>query len=220
MKLQLIFLGAPASGKGTQTKMLAKELNIPHIDTGGMLRTAVSEGTEFGTIAKNYMEQGKLVPAEIVIGVVKERLSKPDTQSGFILDGFPRNLEQAEALEGIFAEIDPEKKAGTLVINIDTSQDVLIDRIVTRRSCGSCGEIYNLKSKPPKVQDVCDKCGGKLVQRKDDNAETASQRIETYKNETAPLIEYYSKKGILKNINGNNDINLIYADIKKVIAEN
>lgn len=218
MKKQLIFLGAPASGKGTQTKMLSKELNIPHIDTGGMLRAAVSEGTEYGKTAKSYMEQGKLVPAEIVIGIVKERLQKPDTLDGFILDGFPRSIEQADALQGILAQINEGRDdVKTLAINIDVPETELIDRIVNRRSCEKCGEIYNLKSKPPKAADVCDKCGGKLVQRKDDNPETATQRIETYKKETQPLIDYYRNKEILVNINGNRDINEIYSDIKKVV---
>lgn len=219
MKLQLIFLGAPASGKGTQTKMLAKELNIPHIDTGGMLRAAVAEGTEYGKTAKAFMDQGKLVTAEIVIGVVRERLQKQDTQNGFILDGFPRSIEQAEALEVILSNINKEENVKTMAINIDVPESELINRIINRRSCEKCGEIYNLKTKPPKTDEICDKCNGNLIQRKDDNAQTATQRIETYKKETEPLINYYKNKNILKNINGNRNIQEIYDDIKKAISE-
>ncbi|EKE02273.1 MAG: hypothetical protein ACD_20C00402G0003 [uncultured bacterium] len=215
---ELIFLGAPASGKGTQTKMLARDLNIPHIDTGSMLRAAVAEGTEYGKIAKGFMEQGKLVTSEIVTGIVNERLHKPDTENGFILDGFPRNIEQAEALDKILAEINQNKDAKQLAINIDVPMIELVERIVNRRSCEKCGEIYNLKYKQPKIEGICDICGGKLVQRKDDVAEVAAQRIETYKNETEPLIQYYRNKGILVNIDGNRDINEIYADIKKAIS--
>ena len=220
MKSQFIFLGAPASGKGTQTKKLAEELNIPHIDTGGMLRAAVSEQTEYGIIAKSYMEQGKLVPAEIVIGTIKERLNKPDTQNGFILDGFPRSIEQAEALDKILDEINKGNNDKLVVINIDTAEDVLIDRIVNRRSCKDCGAIYNLKFFPPKSDNVCDKCGGELVQRKDDTEETALNRLETYKKETQPLIQYYCDKNLLKNVDGNKDIEEIYQDIKKIVQEN
>lgn len=215
---ELIFLGAPASGKGTQTKMLARDLNIPHIDTGSMLRAAVAEGTEYGKIAKDFMDQGKLVTSEIVTGIVKERLHKPDTENGFILDGFPRNIEQAEALNQILAELNQNKKVKELAINIDVPITELVDRIVNRRSCEKCGEIYNLKYKPPKTDGICDICGGKLIQRKDDVAEVAAQRIETYKNETEPLIQFYKNKGILVNIDGNRDINEIYADIKKAIS--
>lgn len=215
---QFIFLGPPASGKGTQTKMLAKDKNIPHIDTGGMLRAAVAEGTEFGKIAKENMDQGKLVPAEIVIGIVKERLHKPDCANGFILDGFPRSTEQAEALDVILADLNKGKNVRTVAVNIHVDEDKLIERIVNRRSCDTCGEIYNLKTKPPKKEGKCD-CGGTLTQRKDDNAATATSRLETYHTETAPLIDFYTKKGMLKNIDGDKPINDIYADILKTIEE-
>ena len=220
MKQELIFLGAPASGKGTQTKILSEELKIPHVDTGGMLRAAVAEETELGKTAKQYMEAGKLVPAEIVIGIVRERLMKPDCENGFILDGFPRNIEQAEALNKILEEINKEKLAEVIVINIDTSEDLLIDRIVNRRSCNNCGAIYNLKFCPPKNDNKCDKCGGQLIQRKDDTKETALNRLNTYKNETAPLIDFYSNKGLLKNINGNGTVEEIYQEILEKLKKN
>lgn len=212
MKNEFIFLGAPASGKGTQTKQLAAKLNIPHVDTGGMLRAAVAEGSEMGNKAKTFMEAGKLVPAEVVIGIVRERLKKPDCDQGFILDGFPRSIEQAEALDVILAEIN-DSKAKTLVINIDTEENLLIERIVNRRSCKDCGAIYNTKFLPPKTENICDKCGGELVQRKDDTEEVAKSRLKTYKKETQPLIKFYINKGILVNINGNREIDQIFADI-------
>ncbi|MDD3012805.1 MAG: adenylate kinase [Candidatus Gastranaerophilales bacterium] len=216
MKNEFIFLGAPASGKGTQTKKLAEDLSIPHIDTGGMLRTAVADGTEFGKIAKSYMDQGKLVPAEIVVGIVRERLHKSDCNNGFILDGFPRSIEQAEALEKILGEIN-NNDAKTLVVNIDTSEDVLIERIINRRSCKDCGAIYNIKFLPAKVAGICDKCGGELVQRKDDTEGVAKSRLETYKMQTQPLIKFYSDKNILVNIDGNREVDQIYEDIKQNI---
>lgn len=219
MKSQFIFLGAPASGKGTQAEMFAQELGILHIDTGKMLRAAVAEGTDYGKIAQDFMEHGKLVPVEVATGIISERLQKPDAKKGFILDGFPRNLEQAHALEKILKEIYPDRETKIIVIDINTSEDILIDRIINRRSCENCGEIYNLKTKPSKIPGKCDKCGGKLVQRKDDNKEIAGQRIETYKKETEPLIQYYKAKGVLININGNNDINKVYNEIKKAILE-
>jgi adenylate kinase len=212
MKKEFIFLGAPASGKGTQTKQLAAKLNIPHVDTGGMLRAAVAEGTEMGNIAKSFMEAGKLVPAEVVIGIVRERLNKADCNQGFILDGFPRSIEQAEALDVILSEIN-EPQAKTLVINIDTDENLLIERIVNRKSCKDCGAIYNTKFFPPKIENICDKCDGELVQRKDDTEEVAKSRLETYKKETQPLIKFYCDKGILVNINGNREIDQIFADI-------
>ena len=220
MKKELIFLGAPASGKGTQTKILAENLNIPHVDTGGMLRAAVAEGTELGKTAKQFMEEGKLVPAEIVIGIVRERLMKPDCDNGFILDGFPRNIEQAEALDKILVKINDIKSGKVSVINIDTAEDLLIDRIVNRRSCSNCGAIYNLKFFPPKNENVCDKCSGTLVQRKDDTEETALNRLNTYKNETAPLIDFYSQKGILCNIDGNGTVDEISKEIASEVNSN
>lgn len=217
MKSEFIFLGAPASGKGTQTKKLAEDLKIPHVDTGGMLRTAVSEGTENGKIAKSYMEAGKLVPAEVVIGIVNERLHKPDCANGFILDGFPRSIEQAEALDKILEDLNKGTDSKVIVINIDTSEELLIERIVNRRSCKDCGAIYNTKFLPPKAEGVCDKCGGELIQRKDDTEETALSRLETYKKETAPLIQYYTDKGLLVDIDGDKEIEEIYQQIKSVI---
>ncbi|MEW5821987.1 MAG: adenylate kinase [Cyanobacteriota bacterium] len=213
-QVQVIFLGAPGSGKGTQADILSEELNIPHVDTGSMLRSAVAEGTEYGKIAEGFMEQGQLVPPEIVIGIIKERLQKSDCTKGFILDGFPRNTIQAEGLDSILKEIQKEI---TCVLNVEVDESILTDRLVYRRTCGNCGAKYNLKSSPPKDETICDKCGGELTQRSDDNLENTKRRFKTYKNETEPLIEYYSSKGLLKNINGNNSIDKIFEEILNAI---
>ncbi|MFH0703276.1 MAG: adenylate kinase [bacterium] len=213
MKKQLIFLGAPGSGKGTQASKLAEFLKIPHIDTGSILRSAVGEGTELGNTAKSYMDAGKLVPSEIVIGIIKERLQKSDCENGFILDGFPRNIEQAKGLDVILTEINKEI---TIVINIDIPEDILVDRMAYRRICKVCGEKYNLKFFPPKNDEKCDKCGNELMQRSDDSRENAVRRIETYKNETEPLIQYYNDRKVLKNIDGNRNIENIFEDIKNI----
>ncbi len=215
-QVQVIFLGAPGSGKGTQADVLCEKLDIPHVDTGGMLRAAVAEGTEYGKTAKGFMEQGQLVPPEIVIGIIKERLQKPDCANGFILDGFPRNTIQAEGLDSILKEID---KQITCVLNIDVDESILTDRLVYRRTCDSCGAKFNLKFTPPKDETKCDKCGGNLSQRSDDNLENTKRRFKTYKEETETLIEYYTNKGLLKDINGNNSINQIFEEVLKAVKK-
>lgn len=214
MKNRMIFLGPPGSGKGTQADKVAEELNIPHIDTGGMLREEIAAGTEEGKIAEGYINQGQLAPAELVIRIVKNRLSRPDTKNGFILDGFPRSVEQANGLDVILKEIGQEID---YVFNIDLAETVLIDRMAYRRSCGACGYKFNLKFNPPEKDGVCTLCGGKLVQRADDNVETATKRIQTYKKETEPLIEYYTKRNLIVNIDGDRNINEVYKSIMNVL---
>lgn len=218
MKLELIFMGAPASGKGTQTKMLVNELNLPHVDTGSMLRAAIASGSENGKLAKSYMDKGQLVPLEVVVNIIKDRLTQDDCKGGFILDGFPRSVEQAQELDKILDEINAESPADIKVINIDVPFDILIDRIVNRKTCSNCGQIYNTKFFPSKVEDVCDKCGGALTQRSDDCAEVAGSRMDTYKEQTFPLIEYYKAKGWLSNVNGDQEVSEIYAEIKKILG--
>ncbi len=215
MKKRLIFLGPPGSGKGTQAEKVAEALNIPHIDTGGMLREEIAAGTEEGKTAQQYMDQGKLAPAALVIQIIKNRLSRPDTKNGFILDGFPRSTEQAEGLDKILSEINEEID---YVFNIELDKNILIDRMAYRRSCENCSEKYNLKFKPPKEEGVCSKCGGKLIQRADDNVETATNRIQTYFEQTEPLIKYYTDKGLIKNINGNQAIQEIFNEIMEILG--
>lgn len=208
--LQVIFLGAPGSGKGTQADILSEKLGLPHVDTGSMLRAAVAEGTEMGKTAKGFMDMGQLVPPEIVIGIIKDRLQKPDCNNGFILDGFPRSTLQAEGLDKILVEI---KKEITAVLNIEVDEGLLTDRLIYRRTCTKCSAKYNLKFSPPKNENVCDACGGELMQRDDDNLENTQRRFKTYREETEPLIKYYSDKHVLKNINGNQSIDAIFNEI-------
>lgn len=217
MKKELIFLGPPACGKGTQTAKLAEHFGFPHVDTGSLLRAEISAGTENGKIAKQFIDKGNLVPVELVGAIIKDRLSQDDCKDGFILDGFPRSVEQADLLEVIRKELDGDNEVDFRATYFDLPTDILIARIVNRRSCKNCGEIYNLKFKPPVKENVCDKCGGELVQRKDDNEETAKARFDTYFNETAPLIEYYKSKGVLSTIDANGSIDEVWERLLKVV---
>ncbi|MEI8389131.1 MAG: adenylate kinase [bacterium] len=214
MKTRVIFLGAPGCGKGTQANKLAKLLNIPHIDTGSMLREEIALQSEEGKLAESFMNQGQLAPATLVVRIIKNRLLRDDAKNGFILDGFPRSPEQAQMFEDIVKEAGIEIEH---VLNIEVDENILVDRMAYRKSC-ACGEKYNTKFKAPKVDNVCDKCGATLTQRADDNVETAAKRIETYRRETEPLINYYTQKNLVRNINGNQDIEIILSDILEVLG--
>ena len=198
----LIFLGAPGAGKGTQAREVSKEFSIPQISTGDILREAVKKGTALGLAAKAKMEAGQLVPDEIVCGIVDERIGEPDCAAGFILDGFPRTIPQAQFVD---RALEAKGKGSPLVINIAVDQDLLMKRLTGRRTCSVCGEIYNIYFGPPKREGVCDKDGGKLLQRADDNENTIRQRLVAYENQTSPLIEYYRKKNLLHDVNGSRD---------------
>ena len=217
MKKELIFLGPPACGKGTQTSKLAEYFRFPHIDTGSLLRAEISSQTENGKIAKSYIDKGNLVPVEVVGSIIKDRLSQSDCQNGYILDGYPRSIEQADLLTKINSEIDKNEKVDFRAIYFDTDTEILISRIVNRRSCPKCGEIYNLKYKPPKNEGRCDKCDCELTQRKDDNEETAKARFETYFKETAPLIEYYKNKNSLRTIDAQGSIDEVWERLLAVV---
>jgi len=217
MKRQMIFLGPPACGKGTQTAKLAEHFGLPHIDTGSLLRAEIKAQTENGMIAKKFIDKGHLVPPELVGSIIKERLSQKDCADGYILDGYPRSLKQAEILEEINAELNGGEKVNFMAIYFDVDESVLITRIVNRRSCSICGEIYNLKFHPTQKDGICDKCGGELTQRKDDTEEIAMERFATYKRETAPLIDYYKQKGVLKNLNANGTIQEVWERLLMVI---
>ena len=217
MRKQLIFLGPPACGKGTQTNMLAEHLKLPHVDTGSLLRAEIKGETPNGIVAKSFIDKGLLVPVELVAKIIKDRLAQEDCRHGYILDGFPRSLEQAEALEVMNKELNGPEGSDFRAIYFDLDQDVLISRIVNRRSCSKCGEIYNIKTHPTKVEGICDKCGGELTQRKDDNEETAKARFDTYFHETAPLIDYYKNKGVLRTIDANGTIDEVWERLLEVI---
>ena len=220
MKKVFIFLGPPGSGKGTQTSRLSDKLSIPHIDTGSLLRKNIQDGTELGVIAKSYIDKGQLVPLNVVSAVIKDRLQKEDCLNGYILDGFPRSVEQAEALKNIMEDLNTfDLKNDALAIYFDIPTDVLVQRLVNRRSCPKCGTIYNLISNPPKIMDYCDICDTKLTQRKDDNEETARLRFETYEKETAPLYDYFKQMGILKELDANKPISEIWENLKGIIIE-
>ena len=204
--MNLIFVGPPGAGKGTQAKLICKEFDIPHISTGDMLRAAIREGTELGIKAKEYIDAGHLVPDEVVIGLVKERLSKDDCKKGFLLDGFPRTVAQAEELDEI-TKIDD-------VIMVDVPDAKLISRIAGRRSCSSCPAIYHVATYN---KTTCRECGGDIVQRPDDKEETVKKRLEVYHNQTKPLIDYYREKKILSAIDGDRDIHEIFDDIATIL---
>lgn len=217
MKKEFIFLGPPACGKGTQTSRLAQHFGFPHIDTGSLLRAEIKNETPNGKIAKSFIDKGQLVPVELVGGIIKNRLSQDDCKNGYILDGYPRSVEQAQMLEKINSEIDNGQSTSFKAIYFELNPDILISRIVNRRSCPNCGEIYNLKSKPPKVEGKCDKCSAELTQRKDDNEETAKARFETYFNETAPLIDYYKNKGNLKTLDAEGSIDEVWERLLEIV---
>ena len=197
-----IFLGAPGAGKGTQAREVAKHFGIPQISTGDMLRDAVKRQTAMGLAAKARMETGDLVPDDVVCGIVQERVGQPDSRNGYILDGFPRTINQARCVDFM---LEAEGLGKPLVIDIRVDEDLLLKRLTGRRTCSVCGEIYNINFNPPKVEGICDKDGGKLLQRADDNEETIRQRLEAYHKQTSPLIEYYRVKGVLHELDGNKD---------------
>jgi len=198
----LIFLGAPGAGKGTQAREVAKHYGIPQISTGDMLRDAVKRETALGLAAKARMESGKLVPDDVVDGIVEERINLPDCKDGFILDGFPRTISQAQFIERI---LDAKGEGRPLVLDIEVTEELLLKRLTGRRTCPICGEIYNIYFNPPKVEGVCDKDGGKLLQRADDNETSIRQRLEAYHKQTSPLIEYYRGQGLLLTLNGDKE---------------
>ena len=207
--MKIVLLGAPGAGKGTQAQKLVEEYGVAHISTGDLLRAAVKAQSELGIKAKEYMDAGKLVPDELVIGLVKERLAKDDAQIGFILDGFPRNTAQAAVLDAELAEMGVALDGALLV---DVAFDVIVKRLSSRRTCRSCGYTAG-----PTVT-VCPRCGGEMYQRDDDKPETISKRLDTYQNQTQPLIDYYKGHGILKAVDGNRAVDEVYVDVKKVLG--
>lgn len=212
--MRIILLGPPGAGKGTQAAFIKNAYQIPHISTGDMFREAISEQTELGMLAKSYIDNGQLVPDSVTIALVKDRLSKEDCANGFMLDGFPRTVFQAEELDKILSELKIHLDAA-VTINVDF--ELLIERIIGRRVCKKCGSGYHITNLKPQKEGICDQCGSELIQRKDDTYETVAKRLEVYTNQTKPLIDYYKAKGIIKNIDGDQDINKVFEDIKLVL---
>jgi adenylate kinase len=213
--MRLVLLGAPGAGKGTQAKKLIEKYGIPQISTGDILRQSVADGTPLGKEAKSFMDKGELVPDKVVLGLVEERLRKDDCKKGYILDGFPRNTAQAQALDGILNDLGMPL---TAALSVDVPKDDLMKRLTGRRTCRKCGQMYNVYFSPPKAEGVCDKCGGELFQRDDDREETIKRRLDVYEAQTAPLIDYYSNKGILKSVQGTGGIDQIFDKICSVLG--
>ncbi|UOF91914.1 adenylate kinase [Fodinisporobacter ferrooxydans] len=212
--MQILFMGLPGAGKGTQAERIVREFGIPHISTGDMFRAAVSEGTPLGLQAKQYMDQGLLVPDDVTIGIVKERLSKEDCDAGFLLDGFPRTVPQAQALDDVLSEL--EKKIDS-VIHLHVDRSLLLPRLTGRRVCRSCGSAYHVIFNPPKQEGICDKCGGELFQRPDDHEDTVATRLDVNIKQMEPLLAYYREKGVLHTVDGDAPIDVVFQQISKVL---
>lgn len=215
--MRIILLGGPGVGKGTQAKKLAEKYKLAHISTGDILRQAVKDGTEMGLMAKSFMDKGQLVPDEVVIGIIKDTLAKPEIKAGgFILDGFPRTVPQAQALDELTHKMNIPVD---IVVNIKASSDIIVQRLSGRRTCRGCQSVYHVLNLPPKKEGICDRCGGQLYQRDDDKEETIRNRIKVYEDQTSPLIEYYKKLGKLKDVSGEAEIDEVFAEICDLLSK-
>ena len=213
--MKIIMLGAPGAGKGTQAKLIAEKYEIPHISTGDIFRANIKEGTELGNKAKGYMDAGELVPDELVVDLVVDRLTWDDAKNGYVLDGFPRTIPQAEALTKALAE---KGEKVDFAIDIDVPDQNIIDRMGGRRACVSCGATYHIVNIPPKVEGICDKCGAKLILRDDDQPETVKKRLDVYHEQTQPLIDYYQAEGVLREVDGTVDMMDVFDSITKLLG--
>jgi adenylate kinase len=213
--MNIMLFGAPGAGKGTQAKFLIEKYEIPQISTGDILRAAIADGTKMGLEAKKYMEEGKLVPDSTIIGIIRDRLAKEDCQKGFILDGFPRTLPQAEALEELMKDL---KISLDKVISLNVPDELIVGRITGRRVCNDCGASFHVEFNPSKENDKCDFCGGKLITRKDDTAETVAKRLGEYHAQTAPLFDFYKDKGILAELDGTKEVSEVTEDILSILG--
>ncbi|TDM02370.1 adenylate kinase [Macrococcus carouselicus] len=213
--MNIILMGLPGAGKGTQASEIIKKYPIPHISTGDMFRAAIKNGTPLGKEAKSFMDKGELVPDEVTIGIVKERLAEEDAKKGFLLDGFPRTVEQAAALNQMLEETGRKIEA---VINIEVQEEELMNRLTGRRICETCGTTYHLVFNPPKVEGICDLDGGKLYQREDDNPETVANRLSVNIKQTQPLLDFYREQGVLRNIDGSREIQEVTGDVESILT--
>ena len=213
--MKIIMLGAPGAGKGTQAKKIAEKYQIPHISTGDIFRSNIKEGTELGMKAKAYMDQGGLVPDELTIGMLMDRIQKDDCKNGYVLDGFPRTIPQAESLTNALNE---RNQKIDYAVNVDVPDENIVNRMSGRRACLSCGATYHIVYKPSKVEGICDVCSDKLVLRDDDKAETVKKRLSVYHDQTQPLIDYYKEAGVLANVDGTQDMEKVFSDIVAVLG--
>ena len=214
--MKIIMLGAPGAGKGTQAKRIAEKYTIPHISTGDIFRANNKEGTELGKKAKTYMDQGLLVPDELVVDLVVDRVQQSDCSNGYVLDGFPRTIPQAESLDAALAKLNDKVD---YAINVEVPDENIIKRMSGRRACVACGGTYHIEHIPPKVEGICDTCGKELVLRDDDKPETVKKRLDVYHEQTQPLIDYYNGKNILKEVDGTQDMSDVFNDIVKILGE-
>lgn len=213
--MKIIMLGAPGAGKGTQAEMISEKYNLPHISTGDIFRANIKNGTELGKEAKGYMDKGLLVPDELTVRILLDRVAKEDCKNGYILDGFPRNIPQAEVLD---AELNKLGDKIDAAIDIEVPDESIIKRMIGRRACVSCGATYHLENVPPKKEGICDKCGDKLILRDDDREETVKNRLNVYHEQTQPLIDFYQKKGVLKSLDGTKDMMDVFQEITEILA--
>ncbi|MBI3999850.1 MAG: adenylate kinase [Candidatus Omnitrophica bacterium] len=212
--LRIVLLGPPGAGKGTHAKILSERYELPHISTGDILRSQIKEGTPLGKKAKSFIDSGKLVPDELVVEMVREQLGSSDVNKGFILDGFPRTVEQAKALEKVLTE---KKMPINLVLEFTTSEKVIVDRLSGRRACSSCGVNYHIRNIPPKQEGICDICSKALVQRKDDEPETVRKRLKVYQDQTAPLVKFYKERKVLRAVSGDLEIEPLQEELAQSI---
>lgn len=213
--MKIIMLGAPGAGKGTQAKMIAEKYSIPHVSTGDIFRANIKNGTELGIEAKKYMDQGKLVPDELTVKILLDRVAQPDCEKGYILDGFPRTIPQAEVLDKALKELGDQID---YAINVDVPDENIVNRMSGRRACVACGATYHVKYNAPKVENVCDSCGKELIIRDDDKPETVQNRLTVYHEQTQPLIDFYEKKGVLKSVDGTVDMKDVFAAITDILG--
>ena len=215
LKMKIIMLGAPGAGKGTQAKMIAEKYGIPHISTGDIFRSNIKDGTELGMEAKKYMDQGLLVPDELTVRILLDRVAREDCRKGYVLDGFPRNIPQADVLDEALSKLGDKID---YAINVDVPDENIIRRMGGRRACLSCGATYHIEHVPPKKEGICDKCGQELVLRDDDKPETVKNRLQVYKEQTQPLIDFYTKQGVLHNVDGTKDMNEVFEAIVAILG--
>ena len=213
--MKIVMLGGPGAGKGTQAKIIAEKYNIPHISTGDIFRANIKDGTELGKKAKTYMDAGALVPDELVVDLVADRLTWDDTKNGFVLDGFPRTIPQAQALTRALADMSTQLD---VAIDIEVPDQVIIDRMGGRRACVSCGSTYHIVNIPPQKEGFCDKCGAELILRDDDKPETVKKRLDVYHDQTQPLIDYYNEMGVLKEVDGTTSMDEVFAQIADILG--